>query len=212
MNTVPGLGRNTIAVCAGPLPANPQRPEKLSRDPSRSQDAPRSRRGVYESAARRSSRAGGSQGREADRAVHREPHGDIPVPLFTPDEGAWPRLTRLIDQLRLPSRRLSDSFSSRRRITLASIRVRLAFSRSARARSASARSRGVRSHLLVVGSKNLGSTPERSRCSPSTVAGVLQALRLGSEAFQRPAIGALRMWIPGNRLETCAQPIDHRNC
>jgi hypothetical protein len=93
MNTVPGLGRNTFAVSAGPLPANPQRPEKLSRGPSRSRDAPRSRRGVYESTARRSRRAAGSQGKEGDRAVHRQPHGDIPVPLFIPDEGAWPGLT-----------------------------------------------------------------------------------------------------------------------
>jgi len=58
MNTVPGLGRNTFVVYAGPLPANPQRPEKLSRDLSRSQEAPRSRRGVYESTAQRSRRAG----------------------------------------------------------------------------------------------------------------------------------------------------------
>ena len=70
MNTVPGLGRGTFAVYAGPLPANPQRPEKLSRDPSRSQEAPRSRRGVYESTARRSRRAKDNQGREIDREVN----------------------------------------------------------------------------------------------------------------------------------------------
>src|SRR5271166_2118915 len=87
MNTVPGLGRGTFAVCAGPLPANPQRPEKLSRDPSRPQEAPRSRRGVYESTARRSRRAGSSQESDADWAVHREAHADIPVPLFIQDKG-----------------------------------------------------------------------------------------------------------------------------
>ena len=194
MNTVPGLGRDTFAVYAGPLPANPQRPEKPSRDPSRSQEAPRSRRGVYVSTAQRSRRAEGIRGREVDRAVHREAHADIPVPLFIPDKGAWPRLTRLIDQLRLPSRRLSDSFSSRRRITSASIRVRSAFSRSLRSaahvrprlrsRSASARSRGVGSHLLVVGSKSLRSTPERSRCSPSTVLG------------RRPSTGSIGTYWP----------------
>src|SRR5271157_4103677 len=94
MNTVPGLGRGTFTVYAGPPPANPQRPEKLSRNPSRSQAAPRSRRGVYESTARRSRRAGGSQRRDAGRAVHREAHADIPVSLFIPDEGAWPRLPK----------------------------------------------------------------------------------------------------------------------
>src|SRR5271157_4986915 len=92
MNTVPGLGRGTFTVYAGPLPANPQRPEKLSRDPSRSQAAPRSRRRVYVSTARRSRRAEGSQESVADRAVHQEAHADIPVPLFIPDEGAWPRI------------------------------------------------------------------------------------------------------------------------
>src|SRR5271157_4671681 len=128
----------------------------------------------------------------------REAHADIAVPLFIPDEGAWPRLTRLIDQLRLPSRRRSDSFSSRRRIASASIRVRSAFSRSARSRSASARSRsasarsrsasarsrGVGSHFLVVVSKSLRSTPERSRCSPTTVLG------------RRPSTGSIGTYSP----------------